>query len=164
MQLTTPQLQTLKAAILADPALAAMTSGPGTDYNAIAIALSADASPVTKAWRVDVPASDSDDAPDYSTFDALIAGKRDSWALFLAQPSRNYSRNKVRKWVTDIWGAATAASNSEAILLAATENAKRCEVIIGGTTRTTGTVSALDRGYIGTVQLSDVSGMFNAQR
>lgn len=160
--LTQSQLAALKAAILADPALAALTSGPGTDYPAIAAAMNADASPVTLAWRTSVPAADSDDAPDYSTFDSLAAGKRDSWALFLAQPSRDYTRNKVRKWITDVWGNAVANSNSEAILKAGTENASRAEVVIGGNTKTTGTVTALDRAWQGEVTIEDVNAMFRA--
>jgi len=160
MALTDAQKATVKAYIIADPLLGTMTSGPGTDYFAIAEAMSANASQVTKAWRVDVPSNDSDDAPDYSTYDSLAAGKRDSWSLFL-RTSRNYTRNKVRKWVTDVWGSATAASNAEAILLAATENAKRIEVVLGGTTKTTGTVIALDRSYIGGLTLNEVAEMFN---
>jgi hypothetical protein len=155
--MTPAQLATLKAAILADPALAAISNGPGTDYPAIAAAFNADATPTTLAWRTGVPASDSDDAPDMSTFDALTAGKRDSWALFLGQPQRDFSRNKVRKWITDIWGNATAGTNAEAILLAGTEKASRAEVLFGGATKTTGTVSALDRVWQGEVTITDVN-------
>jgi hypothetical protein len=157
--LTNADRLTLKAAILADPALAPLTSGQGTDYNAISIALNT--ASATRAWRTGVPAGDSDDAPDMSTFDALTAGKRDSWALFLGQSVRDFGRNKVRKWITDIWGNATANSNAEAILLAGTEFATRAEVIIGGNTKTTGTVTGLDRNWTGTVSLQDVAGMFN---
>jgi hypothetical protein len=155
MSLTTNQLQAIKAAILADPALAAISSGPATDYNGIAIALNTPSA--TRAWRTSVPAGDSDDAPDMSTFDALSAGKRDSWALFIGQASRDFARNKVRKWVTDIWGNATAASNAEAILLAGTELATRAEVVIGGNTKTTGTVSGLDRSWIGQLSINDIA-------
>ena len=157
------QLATLKAYIL-NPAngMSQWTSGPGTDYGAIAAAMSADAAPAQLAWRTAVPAGDSDDAPDMSTFDALTAGKRDSWALFLGQSTRDFTRNKARKWVTDVWGNATAASNAEAILLAGTENAKRVEAVLGGATRTTGTVSALARNYVGSMDLAHVAEIFNA--
>jgi hypothetical protein len=77
--------------------------------------------------------------------------------LFIGQPSRDFNRNKVRKWITDIWGNATAASNAEAILLAGTEKASRAEVVFGGATKTTGTVAALDRAWIGDVQITDVN-------
>ena len=158
--MTPAQLATLKAAILADPALAAISSGAATDYPAIADALNAPSNPVVKGWITNVPASDSDDAPDMSTFDALAAGKRDSWALFLGQDGRDFTRNKVRKWVTDIWGNSTAGSNAEAILQAGTVIATRAEVAIGGVTKTTGTVSGLVRICTGQVTVQDVNQMF----
>jgi hypothetical protein len=164
MALNPAQTATVKAYILADPVLGPLTSGTGTDYGAIALALSATAAPATLAWKPSVPAADSDDAPDMSTFDALTAGKRDSWALFLGQTTRDFTRNKVRKWITDVWGNATAASNAESVLLAGTENAKRVEVVLGGTTRTTGTVSALARNYVGDVSLPEIAAMFNVNR
>jgi hypothetical protein len=160
MALTAAQTATLKAFILADPLLGPKTSGPGTDYGFIADYLTDFASPVQLAWRIDVPPADSDDAPSYSSFDTIAAGKRDSWGFFLGHP-RNYTRNKVRTWVTDVWGNATAGSNAESILQAATEKARRVEVALGGSTKTTGTVSALDRNYVGTVSLSEIAAMFN---
>lgn len=157
--MTPAQLATLKAYVLSVPALAAMTSGPGTDYGAIAAALSAPASPVTKAWLTQVTPDQMDDAPDYSTFDSIVAGKRDSWGFLIAR-NRDFTRNKTRKWITDIWGNATAGSNSESILQAGTENANVAEVAIGGNSKTTGTVTALARNFIGSVSINDVADMF----
>lgn len=68
---------------------------------------------------------------------------------------RDFSRNKTRKWITDIWGNATAGSSAEAIMQAATENATVAQVALGGTTKTTGTVTALDRAYAGQVSQED---------
>ena len=161
--MTPAQLATLKAYILADPILAPKTSGDGTDYGFISDALSAPKSPAKLAWRTNVQPNEADDAPDYSVFDGFTQGKRDSWGFFL-RAQRDYTRQKTRKWVTDVWGAAAAGSNAEAILLAGTENATVAEVAIGGTDRTTGSVTALQRNYIGGVSLSEVAGMFNAQR
>ena len=158
--MTPAQLATLKAAILADPALSPLSSGPTTDYNGLVTLLNAAASPTTKAWRTSVPPVDADDAPDYSTFDSIPAGKRDSWGFFLAF-TRDYNRNKTRKWVIDVWGNATAGSNAEAVLTTGLENATRAQVIIGGTQKTTGTVSGLDRYFTGVVTADMVVGMFN---
>lgn len=155
--MTPEQLSALKAYILSQPDLAPISSGPGTDYAQIAALLNANASPVTLAWMTAVPANDSDDAPDYSTYDALAAGKRDSWGLFLRRDTRDFTRNKVRKWITDVWGNATANSNAEAILLAGTEKASRAEVAFGGNTKTTGTVSALYRAWQGKISITDVN-------
>jgi len=153
--MTPAQQATLRAAILADPILGPLTSGPGTDIQAVAAALNADASPVVKAWITAVPQADMDDAPDYAAFDNIVAGKRDSWGFLLAR-ERDFTRNKVRKWITDIWGNATANSNAEAILKAGTENASRAEVILGGATKTTGTVSGLERVWIGELGNADI--------
>ena len=159
--LTTAQMQALKAHIVADPTLGPISSGPSTDYQAIANALNADASPTTLAWMTAVAPQVLDEAPNYNQFDAISAGKRDSWFAFLAFP-RDLTRQKVRGWITDVWGNATAGSNSESILLAGTEKASRAEVVIGGTTRTTGTVSALDRGWTGELSAFDIGAVMSA--
>lgn len=161
--MTPQQLATLKAYILADPILGPKTSGEGTDYGFIADAMSAPKSPTVLAWRTNVQPNDADDAPDYSVFDALTQGKRDSWGFFL-RTQRDFTRQKTRKWITDVWGAATAASNSEAILLAGTEAATVAEVAVGGPTRVQGTVSAMARNYSGGVTIEDLGKMFNAQK
>jgi len=130
------------------------------EYSQIAEKLSSAANPVVKAWHTAVAPVDMDDAPDYTSFDAISAGKRDSWGFLLARP-RDFNRGKVRKWITDVWGNATAGSNAEAILQAGLVNATAAEVAIGGTTKTTGTVSGLDRNYIGGVTVQEVNGMFS---
>ena len=148
MELNNAQKQTMKTYILSQPDLAAVAVGINTDYQALVNLLNADANPATNAWRTDVSVDELDEAPDYSTFDSIAAGKRDSWDFFLRR-SRNMTRNKVRKWITDVWGNATANSNAEAILLAGIEKASRAEVALGGNTKTTGTVSGLDRVVVG---------------
>jgi hypothetical protein len=161
MALTDTQKVTLKAYILAQPDLAPLTSGPGTDYGAIAAALNADASPVVKAWLPVATPDVVDEACNWTAFDAITAGKRDSWLGAFMVRNRDFTRAKVRNWVTDVWGNATAGSNAEAILLAVQENASRAENALGGATRTTGTVSGLARNFVGDVSLSEVSSMFN---
>lgn len=146
--ITNAQRLAIKAAIMADPVLAAKTAGPTADWWAIECALNEYTT--TDAWKVSVPVDAADEAADYSTFDSIAAGKRDSWGFFLRIP-RDFSRSKVRKWITDVWGNATAGSNAESILRAGVEKARRVEVIIGGTVKTTGTVAAMDRDFIGEV-------------
>jgi hypothetical protein len=80
--------------------------------------------------------------------------------MFLSRP-RDFTRNKVRGWVTDVWGAVTANSASEGVLKAGIETALRGEEYLGGTVRVEGTVSALDRAYVGTVSVDDVSNALN---
>lgn len=142
--MSAPQLVTVCTAVKADAtANAARLAG---DTTALLNWLNGARSPAALAWATNVEPNVADEAPSYTTFDALAAGKRDSWGRFLAYP-RNFSRAKVRNWVVDVWGSATAGSNAEAILLAATYSATNAQYAIGGTTRTTGTVSALDLTY-----------------
>lgn len=155
MALTPAQLVTLKAAILAETNAEFVGLRDSGATGAIANWYNVTKTPVEKAWRVSVPPIDSDDSPDYSMFDAIPAGKRDSWGFFLAFP-RNFTRGKVRKWVIDVWGNATAGSNAEAILQTATRNITRGEAIFGGTTKTTGTVSALNLNFEGSISNEDV--------
>lgn len=158
--LTSAQIVTLRAAILAetDPQVVQWRTPATRDDNSLTVWLNGTSS--TLAWKKEADALALDDAPDYSTYDTLAAGKRDSWALFREYP-RDFGRNKVRKWITDVWGNATAGSNSEAILQAGTEFARRAEVYLGGSSKTTGTVSALDRSFVGEVDIDDVSAALN---
>lgn len=153
--LITAQIATLKTFVFSsnDPAIiAARTAGATYD---ISLLLSATATPTTNAWRVAVPAADLDNAATYTTYDSLTQGKRDEWAIFLAYSPRDMSKVKNRSVVTDVWGAATASSIAEAILTAGVEPANVAEVAIGGAVRTTGTVSALARNYVGSVSQED---------
>jgi hypothetical protein len=49
----------------------------------------------------------------------------------------------IRHGVLVVWGA----TDSVAVLTALREKATRCQVILGGTARTTNTVTGLDRAY-----------------
>lgn len=108
--------------------------------------LNAARTPSAPAWLTSSNPAAAEEAPSYTQYDSLAQGKRDSWMLFLRSP-RDYTKAKVRAWVVDVWGSATAASNAEAVLLAGTTSATNLQHALGGTTRTTGTVSALDLTY-----------------
>lgn len=153
--LTPEQKATLKTAIAAETDAAFVSLRNSGATGAMAEWYNKPKTPTVLAWKSSVPATDSDDAPDYSTFDSIVPGKRESWGFFLGFP-RDFTRAKVRKWVTDIWGTATANSNSEAILLSATRNATRGEVVFGGTSKTTGTVTALNLVFEGSISNEDI--------
>jgi hypothetical protein len=150
--LTNAQLQTLKAAILAetDPALVALRSAGAS--GAMAEWYNLDAAPVVKAWRVAVESQDLFEATPITQFDGLTAGKRDAWNLMLANAPVDASRNKIRAAVTDIWQAAQATT----ILTAMTENASRAEVLFGGSNATDGGVTALRRDWTGELRNEDI--------
>lgn len=154
--LTAPQLTALRAYIDAstDPNVISWRTPATRADNALATWLNERGS--VDAWRAAADPSVVDDASNWTAFDSLTPGKRDSWAMFLAR-ARDFTRGKVRSWVTDVWGAATAASDSEKILQAGMEKARRSEEALGGTQRTTGTASALERAYVGEVSIDDVS-------
>lgn len=118
--------------------------------------LNAARSPATLAWYISAPALAVEEAPTYTTYDSFAQGKRDSWQLFLRSP-RDFTRAKVRNWVVDVWGAATGGSNAEAVLLAATFNASNAQHALGGTTRSTGTVTALDLSFPFSISQDDAN-------
>jgi len=137
----TPQLNLICADVkLNATANAARQVG---DVTSLYFWLNSQRSPVTLAWFTVAPEKAVEEAPSYTAYDTLVTGKRDSWVLFLRSP-RDFTKAKVRNWVVDVWGNATSGSNAEAILQAGTFNATNAQVAIGGTARSTGTVSALD--------------------
>jgi len=149
------QIQTLKTFVAAsvDAAIVAARTA-GATYDLMNL-LNAPNVPATSAWRVAVPAVDIDAAANYTTYDTLTQGKRDEWDIFLKYAPRNMGLSKNRSVVTDVWGAALASSLSEAILLVCVENASVAEFALGGSTKTTGTVSALLRSFAGQVSQDD---------
>ena len=116
--------------------------------------LNGERTPAALAWSKAAPQAAVRQAPAYTSYDSLATGKRDSWVLLLAD-TQDFSKAKIRNWVVDVWGAATAASNAEAVLLAGTYNATNLQNAIGGTSRTTGTVTALDLTYTGQAAMGD---------
>lgn len=150
--MTIDQLATLRAAVFAAPTAAAMVAAG----NVIALQGWCNGNSGSKRW---LPAADTlavEEAPSYTTYDTIAQGKRDSWLLFLANP-RDFGKPKVRKWVTDVWGNATAGSNAEAVLQAGTVNATRAQVALGGAAEAEGTVSAYDCTYEEDVDLTDAT-------
>jgi hypothetical protein len=112
--------------------------------------------PTILAWRVDMQSQELDEAANYTLYDGLTAGKRDEWAIFLRFP-RSMARNKNRGVVTDVWGAATANSVAEGILQASTYPATNAQNALGGTSKTTGTVTASDLNYTGLANMLDAT-------
>ena len=90
--LTTEQLAALKAAICSRVLDWRRGIWTGTDINWLAIPDEQEW-PLMPGWITNQPEANSDDAPDYSTFDTIRAGKRESWGFFLARHA--ISRNKV---------------------------------------------------------------------
>lgn len=154
--LTPAQQATLKAAILAETDPVAAGYRDAGNHDQLAIWLNADST--TDAWRTVARASDLRRAMTISKFDSLSAGKRDAWRLLLEFAPVDFTVQKDRRGVIDIWGDADGA----AILTeAGLEKASRAEVYFGGTTVVQGTapnaVSALKRNWTGDLSTPDVS-------
>lgn len=109
-----------------------------------------------KRWLPNADVLTIEEAPSYTTYDSLAQGKRDSWLVFLRN-ARDFGRNKVRNWVVDIWGTATAGSNAELVLTAGTKFASNAQVALGGNSKTTGTVTAIDTSFEEDVDINDVT-------
>lgn len=154
MSLTNAQLTTLKAAINAeaDSTFVGYRNSGATGAMADWYNLPS----TTDAWRNDVSAQEIDEASDYSAFDSVAAGKRDAWALFLQYSPRDMAKNKNRKVVADVWGNATGGSIAESILQASVKKASKGEMVYGGTSGTTGTVTALKRNLVYTFRNEDI--------
>lgn len=150
----TAQLQILKAAIdvETDAEFVALRNSGAT--GAMAAWYNVDSS--TDAWMTNAIGRVIDEGANYSTFDTILAGKRDAWAIFLQYAPRDFSKNKNRKVVTDVWGNATASSVAESILQACVEKASRGELVFGSTNATTGTVTAVKRNWIGDITNTDI--------
>lgn len=152
VDLTNGQRNTLRAAIFATPPAAALLAAgdvPG-------LQAWCNTATATKRWLPTADMLTIEEAPSYTTYDSLVQGKRDSWVLFLKSP-RDFGKAKIRSWVTDVWGNAIGGSNAEAVLNAGTVAATNAQVAIGGTSRTTGTVTALDATYEEDVSILDAT-------
>lgn len=157
MSLSNAQATTLVLALRASADATVVTALQQGDGEKLLKWCNQAASPAVKAWVTAVQPVDSDEASDWASFDTLQAGKRDSWiGAFLTRP-RDFSKAKVRKWVTDVWGNATAGSAAEKILQAGQVNCTNAEIILGGTTdTTTNAVTGRDLTWRGPVGLEEL--------
>lgn len=173
MELTLAQKQTLKAAILADPVLAAKTSGPGTDYGFIADALNKDAAPAFWGYKALLGKHELTDqtSPDGTTFawggttGGFInrsQGERDCWReIWNTSLSCNPSRANVRAAFDDIFSGAGAGAVNNRAHIAAMIRRKATVVEKLFATGTGSTASPGTFAVEGSVDLSDIAGLFN---
>jgi hypothetical protein len=108
MALTPAQLQTLKAAIVADPALNAQ---PQTTDGAFAIAdaLNALASPAFRVWRSAVPTKDVKNAIVWTEYISRSVGEKSAFELMISNGVINPSDANIRQGILDIFSGPSAA-------------------------------------------------------
>lgn len=162
--MTPQQHATLKAAILADPTLAAMTSGPSTDYGAIAAAMSADASPAFVVWKTNATRAELQDMDlfNWTVVDNLSTNSKFriwDW-MFGTTGAINPSKANIRAGIAATWvGNAQLLAVQTAVLDACKRNATRVEKLFATGTGTTGSPAVMV--VEGGVSLAEVASLFN---
>lgn len=151
--LTKSQRNTLRAAIATEPAIAAAYA----IRDDVVIAEWCNAASSTDAWMSAADARTLFEAGDVTKYDGLTAGKRAAWDRIERNAPIDVGRGKMRTAVVDIWGN----TDSVAVLQALVEKATNCQAKVGGTSRTTNTVTALARNWAGTLSAYEVSVLLN---
>ncbi len=148
-QLTAGQVNTVRTAACADATAKTYINSP----NVQSLMAWVNGVSTTDAWLYAATRTQLFEATNITKFDALTAGKRDAWRLMLDNAPIDFGRNPMRNAVVDAWGN----TDSVTVLQALTEKATRAQAAIGGTSKTTNTVTALDRTYTGTVSQVDTT-------
>jgi hypothetical protein len=163
MSLSPAQQATLKAAILADPALAPLTSGPGTDLNSVMLAMNAAATPAFVVWRTSVTRAEyqDDDNFDWTVVDNLSTGsKYRIWEWMLGTTgSINPSKPKIRAGIAACWvGNAALVAVQTAVLQRSKRSATRVEKLFATGTGTDATPAVMV--FEGSVSINEIAELF----
>ena len=153
--LTPAQKTTLKAALHAEPDAGVQTALAIRDD--MSLYTWVNSLSTTDAWRASMSKRDLFEATNITQFDTISAGKRDVWLLMLDNTPIDFRRNKMRSSIEDVWGQV----NSVPILQSCIDKATRGQIYLGGTSRTTNAVTALDRNYAESISLTEVSESLN---
>lgn len=156
--LTTQQKATLKAHILADGVLAPLTSGPGTDYGAIAAAMSAPAAPAFTVWNSSVSPEAWRKAITAGAIqlDNLTVGKRDT-LLFVCGGTLDCRDAATRQTLDDLTG--TQNTLKAALVAAEKRLALRVEKLLA--TGTGSDAVPAIATYEGALDIGHVAEIFN---
>lgn len=164
--LTPAQLATLKAAILADPALAAQPNNADGNL-AIAQALAADASPDYWVWRSFVAdqemyegVGDGGTSWSWSIYIGRSQGERDAWRQMVNMAGGlNPSLANVRAGIADIFSGAGGVGQRTHLLAIGRRKANRAEKLFA--TGTGSTASPATMTVEGTLSGDDVQAARN---
>lgn len=155
MALTDNQYQTLAAGIRAETNQACVDAL--AIRNDVALTAWVNADSTQDAWQSAMTGEMLFEASNVGKFDNLTAGKRDAWRMMLDFSPIDFSRNKMRKAVTDTWGT----TDSVAVLQACTRKATNGEKYLGGTSATENTVSAWKLAVPGSIGMTDIQSALN---
>jgi len=163
MALTPEQLAVVKSYILATPALAALTSGAGTDYNTIANVLSAAATPPFVVWRSSISRDDvMGDGFDWTQIDNLSVGQARIWDWLFDNNQRtmNPSNTRTRSGIGECWKGTTAKlAVGTYVLTQCKRNAAQVEKLFA--IGTGSDASPAKMVHEGGITLNEVAGLFN---
>ena len=153
--MTPEQKQTLAAALRAE------TDPVAADHVAnrrdVQIAEWCNAASSVNAWKSSMPARDLFEATDVTKFDNLTAGKRESWSRLERFAPIDFSRNKMRAAVKDVWGV----TDAPVVMANCTRTATNAEAYLGGKSATESGVTALKLNWTGTLSHPEISDILN---
>lgn len=147
MALSPSQLAALKAAVLADPALASKPNNTDGNYD-IAQALNLPASPAWVVWRTGVTRKEIlQNGFDWTRLDNLSVGKARIWSDIFVDGSINPSKANVRTGIEAVWvGTAQDLAVRAAVYVHCKANATRAQKIFSSGIGSTATPATLDDG------------------
>lgn len=155
--LTDAQKQAVKAAILADPALAAQPLNSDGAF-AIAAAFNETAAPDFIVWRTSVALEEiTQNGFTWTLVDALSVGTARIWEWLFDNPTRsiNPSKPNVRQGIADVWsGTAGKLAVQAAVLGHCKRKATRIENLLATGTGSDATPATM--GFEGPISYQDV--------
>jgi hypothetical protein len=158
-EMNNQQKNTLRAAILSEPALAANVLI--RDDTAIANYCNAIASPVQKVWKTTYTGLELFEAVNISDYIGRSVAERQAFDLMESVGVMDPSRAKVRSAIADIFSGATNSGSRSVILNDMTRNATWAEQKLGGTEVGTSGVTAWRLNWDGILTASEISALLN---
>jgi len=156
--MTPAQTATVKAYILATPALAEKASGVGTDYQFIATALSTEVAPAFVVWRTSLTRDEvqNDDAFNWTVVDNLSTGsKYRIWEWMFQNGPVNPSKANIRSGIAACWvGNAQLLAVQTMVIAKCKRNANQVEKLLATGTGSDAVPAVM--GYEGGLQASDI--------
>jgi hypothetical protein len=153
MMLTTAQLQTLKADILADPVLAAHPQNSDGAF-AIAAAYNLPASPTWTVWRNGIPTKEIKRAVVWTEYIARSAGERDAFVLMTSNGVVDAGDANIRQGFLDIFSGPSGATTRAQLTTLSKRTATRAEKLFS--TGTGSDASPATLTFEGTLSYQDV--------
>lgn len=158
-EMNNQQKNTLRAAILAEPALAASVAV--RDDVTIANYCNAKASPVQKVWKTSYSGQEMFEAAAMTDYIARSAPERQAFDLMVAVGSMDPSKVKIRSAIADIFSGASNNGSRAAILNDMTRDATWAEQKLGGADVSTSGVVAWKLSWDGLLTAFEISALLN---